>query len=70
MKRTNMKKKTKEEPTMCLMETDRLLCMACYQDIQYEDIGDHDPSTWLHAIIPWPMDAVCACCHAKRPGND
>ncbi len=55
------------EPTINLMETDRLLCNACYQDIQHEALGDIDPNTWLHSIIPWQLDDICSCCQAEHP---
>lgn len=50
-----------------VMETDRLFCDGCYEDLQHEDLGDYDPNTWLHKRIVWYPDAVCDCCGAVHP---
>lgn len=47
-----------------LIEGERLLCNACYVDLQDENLGDFDSSPWHHRSIPWHADAVCCCCHA------
>lgn len=57
----------KQQHMINLMETDRLLCAVCYEDLQHENIGDMDPNTWLHARIPWRTDDACSCCHAGHP---
>jgi hypothetical protein len=50
-----------------VMETDRVLCDACLEDLWHDNAGDYNPHTWLHARITWYRDAVCDCCEAAHP---
>lgn len=50
-----------------VMETDRVFCDACLEDLLYDNAGDHNPHTWLHARINWHPDAVCDSCEAAHP---